>query len=214
MSDPEKRVAVNAVIVKIHAITGWQIPEPAIANILVDQLNKKMQESYPTVNVDELEYAFRTYSEEVKDWGKQMNLSLIAEVMTPYLRDRAQVSKIEEQKTSMQIEHKEDLGDKAMQEWYDHTALAVKENKARLEFLPPMLYDWLFKAGKIEDHKIYHKAAAIHIGKRLAGDVLNPKEVTAFRVMYKAGVFSGKYITEIESLSKSIALNNYILKNK
>lgn len=32
--------------------------------------------------------------------------------------------------------------------------------------------------------------------------------------MYKAGEFTGKYVKEIEALSKSVVLNNYILKEK
>nr|MBA4166540.1 hypothetical protein [Chitinophagaceae bacterium] len=140
MAPAEIAVTSNAVILKIHAITGWEIPEKMIARILKEQFIKKMQEGYATVNVDEIEYAFRTYGTQVKDWGKSMNLSLIDEVMTPYLLSRQEVSKMEEQKKPLMIDHKEDLSDIAMQDWYEDTAQKHKAG-GKLEFLPPMIYD-------------------------------------------------------------------------
>jgi len=38
--------------------------------------------------VDEIEYAFRQSGTTVRDWGKAMNLSLIDEVLIPYLGER------------------------------------------------------------------------------------------------------------------------------
>lgn len=67
--------------------------------ILLDQFVKKLIESYPNVNPEEIEYAFRNYGTTVKDWGKSMNLSLIDEVMMPYLSDRKHLShELEERK--------------------------------------------------------------------------------------------------------------------
>lgn len=85
-----------ALLMKIHVITGWDVPANELLNILVDQFQKKLVESYPDVNPDEVEYAFRTYGIHIKDWGKKMNLSLINEVMTPYLKSRCELSANEE----------------------------------------------------------------------------------------------------------------------
>src|SRR5690606_31250336 len=63
--------------------------------ILRDQFRQKLLESYPTVNCDEVEYAFRKNT-DVKDWGKKMNLALIDEVMIPYLAERSEASRMEE----------------------------------------------------------------------------------------------------------------------
>lgn len=89
----------NATLIKIHVITGWAIPKDDILDVLLDQFIKKIKESYGNTNPEEWEYAFRNYGTTVKDWGKSMNLSLIDEVMMPYLSDRKHLShELEERK--------------------------------------------------------------------------------------------------------------------
>lgn len=82
----------NALLLKIHVITGWVIPEKELLSILIDQFQKKLIENYPDMNVDEIEFAFRQSGTTVKDWGKAMNLSLIDEVLIPYLDQRKTLS--------------------------------------------------------------------------------------------------------------------------
>ncbi len=96
MSEQQVAVTSGALLFKIHAITGWIIPQENVLAIFVDQFTKKLIESYPNCNTDEIEYAFRTHGSAVKDWGKQMNLSLIDEVMGIYLERRLAVSRFEE----------------------------------------------------------------------------------------------------------------------
>jgi BarA-like signal transduction histidine kinase len=87
----------NLILIKIHVITGWNFPqEPEFQKILKDQFSKKLLESYPLVNAIEMEFAFRNNT-AVKDWGKNMNLNLIDEIMLPYLHTRAEASKLEQQ---------------------------------------------------------------------------------------------------------------------
>ena len=87
--------AANLILIKIHVITGWHFPqEPEFQKILKDQFIKKLLESYPLVNASEIEFAFRNNT-SVKDWGKNMNLSLIDEVLLPYLTQRSDASKLE-----------------------------------------------------------------------------------------------------------------------
>lgn len=45
-------------------------------------------ESFPNLNVVEIEFAFRANAVEIKDWGKEANLSLITEVLNCYQYDR------------------------------------------------------------------------------------------------------------------------------
>lgn len=93
------RVA-DALLLRIHVITGWQVPEGNLLNILTDQFKKKIIESYPNVNADEVEYAFRKNT-GVIDYGKNMNLALIDQVMIPYLEQRSDISSQEERLVSI-----------------------------------------------------------------------------------------------------------------
>lgn len=104
----ELQQSAKEVLLRIHVITGWQMPPDELMLILVDEFNKKILESYPNVNVEEITYAFRQHGSEVKEWGKALNISLIDEVMIPYLEKRFETSKIEE-RSKKQIEHKPDL---------------------------------------------------------------------------------------------------------
>jgi hypothetical protein len=181
-------------LIKIHAMTGWNFPDPASAEILKEQFQKKMQEGYATVNTDEIEYAFRTYGTTVKDWGKSMNLSLIDEVMIPYLEARNSVSRLEETKQQPQIEHKEDLSDKAMRDWLEETRKKVKAGM-KFDFVPLMLYDWLDKKGELAE--------------------LDTK--TKFRYMdaaatYLKGLEQAPTVEAVKNTAKRMILNDVILK--
>jgi hypothetical protein len=95
MTGLELSFASKGLLLRLHVITGWALPEMEFQNILIDQLEKKISESYPNVNADEIEYAFRN-CHHVQDYGKAMNLQLISEVIEPYLKKRHQLSEIEE----------------------------------------------------------------------------------------------------------------------
>lgn len=90
----------KALLLKIHVITGWTIPEKEFMNILVDQFTKKLVESYGQLNTEEIEYAFRRHGTTVEDWGKSMNLNLVDKVLIPYLQHRADLSEVEEKITA------------------------------------------------------------------------------------------------------------------
>lgn len=102
MSPDQLKVAAHVVLVKLHVITGWNMPASGeYLDILLDQFEKKLSESYALVNVEEMECAFRN-NPGVKDWGKAMNLNLIDEVMVPYLERRAELSRQEERVRPLQ----------------------------------------------------------------------------------------------------------------
>ena len=96
--DPEQLVLhAQALLLKIHVITGWRIPEnETLLTVLQDQFYKKLIEDYANVNVQEIEYAFRRFGTAIKDWGKDVNLNLIDTVMVQYLAERKSVSDMEE----------------------------------------------------------------------------------------------------------------------
>ncbi len=129
MAPGELIYQASTLLVKIHVITGWEVPQKELMDILIDQFTKKILESYPLINSDEIEYAFRNKPIEIKEWGKAMNLSLIDEVVQPYIAKRYEISWIEERSKKL-IENKPDLDqiEKEYQEFLK-TPLAKKLGK-------------------------------------------------------------------------------------
>lgn len=86
----------SLLLLRLSVITGWIIPQAELKNILIENLCKKMLEGYPNVNVNEVEYAFRNKGIEIKDWGKSFSLTLLDEVMLPYIEKRYSISEMEQ----------------------------------------------------------------------------------------------------------------------
>lgn len=219
MSPIERGLWTKGAIIKIHVITGWVIPSNELLITLVDQFEKHMFESYPTLNGDEVEYAFRTYGTTVKDWGKQMNLSLIDEVLAPYMVARRSVSAIEEQNNAKLLDTpKEDLGDKAMIEWFED----LRKKPLRLEFLPMMIYDWLEKSGKIsktaaEKYEYLERAVSYRQSKlaKTFEEQMNQDNrdaLHAFIRMKETGEFTGPEVNTLKALAKRMILFDYIIE--
>jgi hypothetical protein len=215
MNQAEIDRSADALLLKIHTITGWNFPDVKIAVELQKQFILKMRESYANVNADEVEYAFRKGGTTVKDWGKSMNLSLIDEVMIPYLEQRASLSKIEESKALPELEEKEDVGDKAMYEWYLQTYEQVKTDKIKLDFVPAMVGEWMERKGMLLISENYQIEAAVKIGKQLHLDISREgrAEYRQYREMFEKGVFSDRYSRMITDLAKRMALWDSILKS-
>jgi hypothetical protein len=114
---------------------------------------------------------------------------------------------------------KESMSEQTYQEWYDTTVQDFKDGKIKsIEFLPPMLADWLIQKGEIDHHE-YYKRAAVMIGKKLATESITDKvkmnEYVEFKRLYENAVknnqpFTGDWVGKIERLAKQIALNNHI----
>lgn len=213
----------QALLIKINAITGWIVPEDTL-EILVDQFRKKLSESYKNCNPDEVEYAFRNYGTAVKDWGKQMNLSLIDEVMIPYLNRRYELSYLEERqvKPILEIENKEDMSKEAMQDWFNVTAEKIKSGEMKLEFVPPMLYEFLDDNGNIsatkeEKYEYLQKAVEYRLGKlreevELVDSPNNRWRLSSFVKMREDGKFEGDEVTKLKTLAKKMILFDMVLK--
>ena len=156
MTPVELHKTAGVLILKINAITGWTIPDQEMLDLFADQFIKKIQESYPNFNSDEIEFAFRNYGTTVQDWGKQMNLALIDEVMFPYKAKRMELSQVEERLApdpkGLLPEAKEDMSDKAMDDWYRDLIRKIgnMENYP-VDFVPLQVYTWLDKKGLITE---------------------------------------------------------------
>jgi len=98
MTDWEIKIWAKTLLLKINVITGWIIPDAEIMDILVDQFEKKLIEDYDMLNPEEIEYAFRKNGTLIKDWGKEMNLNLIDQVLGPYVDARLIASANEERR--------------------------------------------------------------------------------------------------------------------
>lgn len=97
MRDDELQLHTQALLLKIHVITGWKLSDSDVKQtILENQFIQKLREDYENVNVNEIEFAFRKYGKLVKEWGKELNINLIDEVMDEYLKRRSDVSDLEE----------------------------------------------------------------------------------------------------------------------
>lgn len=95
MTDAEITFQGKGLLLKIYVITGWTIPEDDFTLlILIDQFQKLIVENYGILNTDEIEYAFRQNT-KIKDWGKQMNVQLIRQVLDPYCFERILLSETE-----------------------------------------------------------------------------------------------------------------------
>lgn len=211
----------SVLLVKINTITGWVIPDESL-EILVDQFRKKLAESYANCNPDEIEYAFRNYGTAVKDWGKQMNLSLIDEVMIPYLERRLELSRIEEQKAPpiAEIENKEDVSEDAMFEWFLDVMKRVKSGVCTIEFIPGMIYEWLDAKGEIKKTGSEKKEYLVHAVERrhrilsflldIDDTPANRKMLSEFASMREKGCFTGEEIDRLKVLAKKIIVYEII----
>jgi len=217
MTSAEFDMSVNSLLLKIHVITGWAIPSNEIMLLFIDQFKKKAIESYPLVNTDEVEFAFRKFGIGVKDWGKSMNLSLIDEVMQPYLEMRFEISKFEESKkipelpAIMEVSYDEKI--KECDEW-------EQKKDIKLSLIPLYLYDYFVLIGRIqlsveEKKVIYNKAAEYRLSQlqnETELDRSNRHEFIAFNDLLIQGIQNIKGIEQerLRNLAKKIAVFEYL----
>lgn len=150
MSAADLNTSALGLLFKISVITGWRLPEDAhAAEVLEQQFSLKMIESYPMCNSNEVEYAFRNNT-SVKDWGKDMNLSLIDEVMKPYLSERMQASNAE-----MYVQKpKELLGVEMSNEEIIQDAKDIYYATGNFQYISYKVYDRLYNMGLLRVNPI------------------------------------------------------------
>jgi len=92
---------VIAILKRVHVITGWNLPNSeSYMNDLAEEFVIMVRDSFPTMNGNQIIDAFRKHGVGVTDWGKNMNLTLMAQVMGKYYYDVEQLSIIEEKNNS------------------------------------------------------------------------------------------------------------------
>jgi len=212
----------DALLLKIHAITGWVVPERTMLTVFSDQFRKKIAESYANTNPEEIEFAFRNYGTVVEDWGKQMNLNMIDKVMIPYLARRAELSKVEEQKApNFKLPAPvEDLSEKSMMDWAREVRHRILTGITSIPFMAPMLYDKLDALGKIvltkEEKKAYMEKAVNYRQGQLVklveddNSFVNRKTINDFMLMKEVRIFTGEEWENLKILAKKIALYEFL----
>jgi hypothetical protein len=224
MNDEQIDLWGDAMLLKIAVITGWTLPTDALQNILVDQFKKKMLESYADCNPEEIEYAFRNYGCQMKDWGKQLNLALIDEVIQPYLRKRREQSVVEEHAAPPLLlsSKKEAMSDFSMLRWLAQEIRFIKTGKP-FELVPPALYDYLDKRGKIkvtnaEKYGYLQKAAAWRLGQlqkevERKGSVDNLRALENFKSMKEKDNFSLEEFEQLKTIAKKLLFFDLVQNN-
>lgn len=215
MSPEEIEMSAYQLLLKIHVIVGWTIPLGEMMDVLVDQFQKKLTESYSNVNPEEIEYAFRNRGLDVKDWGKALNLTLIDEVMIPYLTTRRDLSAVEESLSNKPaIAEKKDLTEEEWHEWL------LDMKSYNLELLPIEVYEYLIRKDEEGNAKLIltPKDKFEFIDKAIptytnylnkAGDL---KELNDFVAQKQKGEITGKHRDALISLSKKMIVKDYLEK--
>ena len=209
MTSSELDLSINALLLKIHAITGWAIPSNEIMIIFIDQFKKKVIEDYPLVNTDEVEFAFRKFGLEVKDWGKSMNLSLIDEVLRPYLEMRFEVSKYEEIQKLVELPAPVTTNLEKIQECDEWE----QKKEIRMQYIPLYLYDYLTECGRLnltKDEKLSYmdKAKKYRLSKlesESQEDRSLRQEFKNLSELLKENNLIGEELQRLKNLAKKIA---------
>ena len=213
MSEEQIDLWGDAMLLKIAVITGWTLPSEHLQNILLDQFKKKMQESYADCNAEEVEYAFRNFGHFVKDWGKQINLNLIDEVMRPYLEKRRLQSVVEEHAAPPLLlkAPAESISHFSMVRWLAREMRYVRTGKP-WEFIPVELYDYFDKLGVINaTNEVKYSYLQQAVARRAAQlEKEAPLSKTAqdhylrFKRMREMGCLSGNEAERVKKMAKKL----------
>lgn len=120
-----------------------------------------------------------------------------------------------------QIEYKEDMSPEAMQEWFQSTSEKIKAGQMRIEFVPPMLYEWLDSNGNISatkelKYEYLNRASEYRLGvlrENLEKDdsASNRLSLSTFVTMKNNGCIEGREASIVKTLAKQILLFEMIL---
>lgn len=214
LNEDDLKLTVYKLFFTINAITGWQMPEPEICDILIEQLMKKLEESFPKVNYNEVEYAFRNTS--VKDYGKNFNLFIFDEVIEGYLKIRKEESLKEEQKKPvLSLPYQETLEEKLndIKEYCDRDDINIKN----IYLIPIYLYDDIIKLGlynpsqEIKD-KIYNDAKRFKLQEfeeRAKNDISFNRYFQKYKQHFEKGYFEESEWNQIDSIFMKLSFLDY-----
>lgn len=140
---------VMGVLVRINAITGWKLPDNEdVLSALVKEMTIYLTDTRGDLTSDEIAYSVRNYGLTVKDWGKNLNISLIDQCVCEYKEKRYEASIEEERAAIDQKQAKIESLPSGNTDWSDYwgTLLKKAENgQIRNEFISTVFYDWLIK---------------------------------------------------------------------
>ena len=168
MEETKIIIGIKAMLVQIHIITGWSLPENregstlGMRTILENQFAKKLTESCRDINFTEIEYAFRQYGTVTKDWGKNFSINMFSEVIDAYRAHRQQVSELERDRPKAYLPAPA-MTDADYREWDESTRKLFQGGFLQWQLLPVSLYDWLEKTGalivtKEEKNQVWKRA--------------------------------------------------------
>lgn len=140
MTGPELTSKAAQCLLRVHVITGWNLPDDQnYIQLLTEEFCKKLQEDFETFNFCEIVYAFRK-SVGIKDWGKNMNLELVCQVLSSYSLEHSRVS-LEEEKLIQPVQ-KIYSDEEILNERRSHIELAFQAmRKGKL----PILHDYFIE---------------------------------------------------------------------
>jgi len=141
----------KGLLFRLHTITGWKLPDDEyFLNTLVSEFTQYLVEKCGDLNPEEITHAFRNYSLELKDWGKNMNLALIDEPLREYRIRRRELSELEERLSNQQEDAKSGELPPAQCDWSEEW-MRIKEKakngQIRNAVILTPVYDWLVREG-------------------------------------------------------------------
>lgn len=129
---------------------------------------------------------------------------------------------VEAEQPILEIKNKEDMSKEAMQDWFNVTAEKIRSGEMVLEFVPPMLYEFLDDNGNIsatkeEKYEYLQKAVEYRLGKlreevELVDSPNNRWRLSSFVKMREDGKFEGDEVTKLKALAKKMILFDMVLK--
>ncbi len=149
MGDAELAGEVADCLRRIHVITGWNLPDDKqYMKLLFEELLQKLKEDFYMMNFPEIAYAIRKNGVGIKDWGKNMNLEMICNVLGAYCLEREKLSYEEEklvnQPPPMKIYTDEEI-DNDHRRWTEEFYQRIR--KGNVEKVPAYCKDILVKDG-------------------------------------------------------------------
>jgi len=136
---------------------------------------------------------------------------------------KEEYKQVEASKPIPQIENKEDMSHASMTDWFNDVAKKIRAGELLLEFVPPMLYEFMDDNGNIdktakEKHEYLARAVEYRYGKLLEAvqkedSATNRYALQSFSRMRETMCFEGDEITKLKTLAKQIILFETVINN-
>lgn len=218
MNSEEIKLSSYSLIIKMNIITGWNILDKNLLEIFAEQLSLKLFESYSFLNQNEIEYAFRNFSEA--DWGKNFNLNALDSVLKPYLSLRKELVQFEKEPVKTLPNASQEISEKEMIKEVEEY---LNRDELNLNFLPGYLYEYCEKLGLVHYNK-EEKLSILEEAKNQRRNILanyaktnKIDDIIAFNQfcnMVKVDELDETEKLRVKELAKKIAFKKYYEKNR